>query len=74
MVVPVFITSCQVSLKENNGPVTAQTMITNAARTKVIGLPVMTDESFAKRVNKDVLCIFISLSGIVSACKVFDDL
>src|SRR5512132_537932 len=39
MVVAVLITSCQVSLKSNRGPVTTQTTMTPTARVKVIGRP-----------------------------------
>lgn len=74
IVVPVFITSCHVSLNENSGPVIAHTKITSAAITKVTGFPVTSDESFAKRVKKDVLCIDISLSYQTLAGKFFDDL
>ena len=37
MVVPVLMTSCQVSLKWKSGPVTAQTRMTTTARPKVEG-------------------------------------
>jgi hypothetical protein len=40
IVVPVFITSCQVSEKRNNGPVNPQTIITDSARMKDIDVPV----------------------------------
>ena len=39
MVVPVLMTSCQVSLKPKTGPVTAQTTIARRARPKVAGWP-----------------------------------
>src|SRR5690242_6971163 len=50
-VVPVLITSCQVSLNWNTGPVTSQTRITPTASMKVAGLPVTRAVAFAKRVN-----------------------
>jgi len=40
IVVLVFITSCQVSEKRNNGPVIPQTMITDRARMNAIDVPV----------------------------------
>jgi hypothetical protein len=52
-VVPVLITSCQVSLKRNNGPVTSQTRITPTARMKVEGRPVTRAVAFVSRVNRD---------------------
>ncbi len=52
MVVPVLMTSCQVSLKSNSGPVTIQARITIAARAKVSGRPVIREVHFAKRVNQ----------------------
>jgi hypothetical protein len=39
MVVPVLITSCQVSLKPKIGPVTSQTTSTRMAQLKVHGWP-----------------------------------
>ncbi len=48
MVVPVLITSCQVSLKPNSGPVTNQTTITAAASMKVLGRPLVRAMLFAK--------------------------
>src|SRR4051812_22790920 len=53
IVVPVLITSCQVSLNRNNGPVTNQTRITLTARVKVTGLPVTRAVVLARRVNRD---------------------
>lgn len=40
MVVPVFMTSCQVSEKPNTGPVTAHMIITTKAIIKAAGFPV----------------------------------
>src|SRR5688572_16813353 len=53
MVVPVFITNCQVSLKPNRGPLTAQTTIISTATTNVAGLPAIRDVHFANRENHD---------------------
>ncbi len=52
-VVPVLMTSCQVSLNRNNGPVTSQARITPTASTKAVGLPVTFAVAFARRVNRD---------------------
>ena len=41
IVVAVLITSCQVSLKPNNGPVSPQIKIAETASMKLIGRPVM---------------------------------
>jgi len=54
MVVPVLITSCQVSLNRNNGPVMSQSRITPTARLNVAGLPVTRAVAFANRVNRDL--------------------
>src|SRR5690349_12398117 len=43
MVVPVLITSCQVSLKWKIGPITAQATITAAAAANAHGVPVACD-------------------------------
>ena len=51
MVVPVFITSCQVSENLNNGPVIAQTIITAKALINAAGEPVacvITAENLSK--------------------------
>ncbi len=53
MVVPVFITNCQVSLKPKIGPVTAHTIITSPARAKVTGRPAMCAVHLAKCVNQE---------------------
>jgi hypothetical protein len=39
IVVPVFMTSCQVSLNAKIGPVTIQAAMTATANAKVLGLP-----------------------------------
>src|SRR5262245_48077274 len=49
MVVPVLMTSCQVSLKPNNGPKTAHATIVNTAMPKPSGCPATCDVHFAKR-------------------------
>lgn len=54
MVVPVLITSCQVSLKANNGPVTSHETTTPAASAKEVGWPLARAVQFAKRENGDV--------------------
>src|SRR6478735_138841 len=51
IVVPVLMTSCQVSLKSKNGPVIAQTTIVPRARTNAIVLPV---QSVTARANFSV--------------------
>src|SRR5215218_9109406 len=53
IVVPVLITSCQVSLKAKRGPVTAQTTITATARKKVSGRPVAWAVHLANRVKRE---------------------
>jgi len=47
IVVPVFMTSCQVSLNAKTGPVTTQAAITAMANAKVLGLPQKCDADFA---------------------------
>ncbi len=54
MVVPVLITSCQVSLQRKIGPVTAHTMTTVSASANETGCPVQCAVSFEKRVNAEV--------------------
>ena len=51
MVVLVFITNCQVSLKVNISPVTAQTKMISTARTKVARCPAAPEVHLANRVN-----------------------
>ncbi len=51
MVVPVLITSCQVSEKLNSGPVTAQTTTSTTHARKAAGLPVTWAVQLAKRAN-----------------------
>jgi len=53
IVVPVFMTSCQVSLNLNIGPVTPQTMMIKAAATNAAGWPVARAVHLAKRENGD---------------------
>jgi len=53
IVVPVFMTSCQVSLNSNIGPVTAQAKIMIAALAKVGGCPVACEVHLAKRVDRE---------------------
>ena len=53
MVVPVFITNCQVSLKANIGPVAAQTKMMSTARAKVAGCPAAREVHLAKRVKAE---------------------
>ena len=48
MVVPVLMTSCQVSLNAKSGPETAQTTITPMAMQNAAGRPVARDTPFAK--------------------------
>src|SRR5437868_629 len=47
IVVPVLMTSCQVSEKPNTGPVSAQTMMTAAANMNVIARPAACDAALA---------------------------
>src|SRR5947207_15161430 len=54
IVVPVFTTSCQVSLKPNSGPVRAQMTMMAAAATKVPGRPAPLEVASAIRENQDV--------------------
>src|SRR5687768_13832616 len=51
MVVPVLITSCQVSLKLKTGPVTAQATINNAAKRNAEGRPALNEVHRANRLN-----------------------
>lgn len=62
IVVPVLITSCQVSLKPKSGPVIAQTTIVPNARIKAAGRPVACAAAFAKRLNHEFF--FIASSGV----------
>ena len=50
-VVPVLMTSCQVSLKLKIGPVTAQITTTAVARKKMAGFPQKSEAWRAKRPN-----------------------
>ena len=47
--VPVLMTSCQVSLKWKIGPVAAHTRMTMTAARKVAGFPVNVEAHFARR-------------------------
>jgi hypothetical protein len=49
MVVPVLITSCQVSENPKNGPLTSQTRITSTAKPNATELPVQTVDLRANR-------------------------
>src|SRR6478735_12356369 len=51
MVVPVLMTSCQVSEKSKTGPVPAHTATSTTASTNVAGLPAHSEVLLAKRVN-----------------------
>src|SRR5688500_6751997 len=53
MVVLVLITSCQVSLKRNRGPVRAQARMIPTAAANATGLPVTRAVRLAKRVNHE---------------------
>src|SRR3569832_358869 len=55
MVVPVLITNCQVSLKPNRGPVTAQMTTMATAIRKVVGLPLTREVATARRANQPPL-------------------
>ena len=52
MVVPVLMTSCQVSEKSKTGPVPAHTATSTTASTNVAGLPAHSEVLLAKRVNR----------------------
>jgi hypothetical protein len=52
IVVPVLITSCQVSLKPKSGPLTAHTVTVASASAKAAGLPVTWEIHFANVVNQ----------------------
>ena len=54
-VVPVLITSCQVSLKPNSGPVATHASTTPSASAKHNGRPVKREAAFAVRVNQPSL-------------------
>ena len=51
IVVPVLIANCQVSLNQNNGPLTPQTTMIVTAATKVAGQPAAEETHFANRVT-----------------------
>jgi hypothetical protein len=60
IVVPVFITSCHVSLKPKSGPVNAHVMISVTAQIKVTGLPVTLEANRAKRVKKETFVMTLA--------------
>src|SRR4051812_6207047 len=62
IVVPVLITSCQVSLNPNRGPVAAHTTMTAAAAVNADGLPMVRAVAFANRENHD-----LDLVGLIGA-------
>ena len=62
MVVPVLMTSCQVSQKPNIGPDAAHMTMAATATTKVIGRPVSVDTPCAKATNQPVLLSIKCLS------------
>src|SRR6185295_8263512 len=53
MVVPVLMTSCQVSLKPNNGPLSAHTRMTPTATKNVTGRPDAWAVHLVNRVNHE---------------------
>ncbi len=57
IVVPVLMTSCQVSLKWKSGPVTAQSRMTRTASPNVTGWPEARAVAFANRVNHSPIVI-----------------
>src|SRR4029450_1364705 len=65
IVVPVLMTSCQVSLNPKSGPVRAHARITATARPNASGLPVARAVPLAKRVNQEVG--FSGLLGVLTA-------
>ena len=65
IVVPVFITSCHVSLKPNKGPVRAHAIITATAIANVMGRPVAMAARRANFVNNETLkLLWLGLSSI----------
>src|SRR5215216_6728791 len=62
MVVPVLMTSCQVSDQPNTGPVIAQTTTTAQASTKAVGDPTCRSIQRANRSNAPALCSDIAKS------------
>jgi hypothetical protein len=55
MVVPVLITSCQVSDQWNSGPVTAQTKTISTASKKALGLPATVATLLAAPSNQSII-------------------
>jgi hypothetical protein len=68
IVVPVLMTSCQVSLNPKSGPVTAHAATTATAIMNVTGLPVILAVNFAKRENQD-----FDLVGLISRSSDFQN-
>src|SRR6476619_5321747 len=66
IVVPVLITSCQVSLNPNIGPSMAQMMMLAAARRKVTGRADARAVPFVSRVNHDVDLVGLIMGGCYS--------
>src|SRR6476659_7827987 len=69
IVVPVLITSCQVSLKPNSGPVTAQATMTAAATVNADGLPVARAVHLANRENHDLDRVGLIGALLKGACR-----
>jgi len=63
IVVPVLMTSCHVSEKPNNGPVTPHTITMATAATNANGVPAAREHQRAKRVNSEA---FLLLSWVPS--------
>jgi hypothetical protein len=57
MVVPVFMTNCQVSLNLKIGPEIAHTIITETARMNVAGLPVILAVIVENLVKNEDFCL-----------------
>jgi hypothetical protein len=75
IVVPVFTTSCQVSLKPNAGPVMAQMRRTATARANVAGRPDARAVRWAKRVNHGFIDIVVPgfMRGLLDAAEAVED-
>src|SRR5688572_32702436 len=72
IVVPVLMTSCQVSLKPKRGPLTAQRMTTPNATPNAPGLPATCAVHFANRPNQEVDLVAATESSL-SGCMVTAD-
>ena len=57
IVVPVLMTSCQVSLKPNTGPVTIHTATASRASMKILGPPQTRAAAFASLEYQVVSCM-----------------